>query len=179
MGKEKVHFEAPHHDKVQEEMNLLLNWIKNEKDIDLVIKSAIIHFWFIIIHPFDDGNGRIARALTDLLLAKSEQSSLRFYSLSNQILTEKKITIGEFDHGRKDVTSDLQEDSRMSRQALGPREPKQELFPPWLPIMTTWEEISSSPKNDVSLTRPQAVRSEWFQLVMDNARESFFVQLAT
>jgi Fic family protein len=111
MGKEKVHFEAPHHDKVQEEINLLLNWIKNEKDIDLVIKSAIIHFWFIIIHPFDDGNGRIARALTDLLLAKSEQSSLRFYSLSNQILTEKKTyysILQKVQHSSGDITEWLE-----------------------------------------------------------------------
>ena len=80
MGKEKVHFEAPNHSEVQNEMDVLLEWINNENEIDLVIKSAIAHFWFIIIHPFDDGNGRIARALTDLLLAKSEESSLRFYS---------------------------------------------------------------------------------------------------
>ena len=107
MGKEKVHFQAPHHDKVQKEMNALLDWINNEKEIDLVIKSAIVHFWFIIIHPFDDGNGRIARGLTDLLLAKSEQSSLRFYSLSNQILTEKKTyysILQKVQHSSGDIT---------------------------------------------------------------------------
>jgi len=107
MGKEKVHFQAPHHDKVQKEMNALLDWINNEKEIDLVIKSAIVHFWFIIIHPFDDGNGRIARGLTDLLLAKSEQSSLRFYSLSNQILTEKKTyysVLQKVQHSSGDIT---------------------------------------------------------------------------
>ncbi len=111
MGKEKVHFEAPHHDKIQEEMNALLDWINEEKDIDLVIKSAIAHFWFIIIHPFDDGNGRIARALTDLVLARSEQSSLRFYSLSNQILAEKKTyysILQKVQHSSGDITEWLE-----------------------------------------------------------------------
>ena len=73
------------------EMDVLLHWFNNETKIDLVLKSAIVHFWFIIIHPFDDGNGRIARALSDLLLARSDNSPQRFYSLSSQILVERKI----------------------------------------------------------------------------------------
>lgn len=91
MGKEKIHFQAPHHDIVLEEMNVFLEWLNHENDIDGVLKAAIAHFWFIIIHPFDDGNGRIARAISDMLLSRSEESSQRFYSLSNQILTEKKL----------------------------------------------------------------------------------------
>ncbi|OFY44211.1 MAG: cell filamentation protein Fic [Bacteroidetes bacterium GWF2_40_14] len=73
------------------EMDVLLHWFNNETKIDLVLKSAIVHFWFIIIHPFDDGNGRIARALSDLLLARSDNSPQRFYSLSSQILVERKV----------------------------------------------------------------------------------------
>lgn len=90
MGKEKIHYEAPAANQVAAEMEVFLNWLNAEQELDLVIKSAIAHFWFIIIHPFDDGNGRIARAISDLLLARSERSSQRFYSLSNQILQEKK-----------------------------------------------------------------------------------------
>src|SRR5690606_23628441 len=90
MGKEKVHYQAPPPDQVKNEMDAFLTWFNGEENIDAVLKAAIAHFWFIIIHPFDDGNGRIARALTDMLLANSENSSQRFYSLSNQILTEKK-----------------------------------------------------------------------------------------
>lgn len=89
-GKEKIHFQAPSPNIVKKEMDVFINWFNNENKIDEVLKSAIAHFWFIIIHPFDDGNGRIARALSDMLLARSEASSQRFYSLSNQILTEKK-----------------------------------------------------------------------------------------
>jgi len=90
MGKEKIHYQAPSPDKVKEEMDVFLSWFNKDTKIDLVIKSAIAHFWFIIIHPFDDGNGRIARALSDLLLARSEESPQRFYSLSSQMLLERK-----------------------------------------------------------------------------------------
>ena len=90
MGKEKVHYQAPLPNQVKFEMDRFLNWLNNNNDFDLVIKSAIAHFWFIIIHPFDDGNGRIARAVSDLLLAQSDGSSQRFYSLSNQVLLERK-----------------------------------------------------------------------------------------
>ena len=91
IGKEKIHYQAPPPKQVKHEMDKFLEWFNSETKIDLVIKSAIAHFWFIIIHPFDDGNGRIARALSDLLLAKSDDSSERFYSLSDQILLERKI----------------------------------------------------------------------------------------
>ena len=91
MGKEKVHYNAPPHETVKKEMEIFLSWINEDTKIDGVLKAAIAHFWFIIIHPFDDGNGRIARAISDMFLARSENSSQRFYSLSNQILIEKKV----------------------------------------------------------------------------------------
>ncbi len=91
MGKERVHYQAPSPDKVKGEMAKFLKWFNKENNLDIVIKSAIAHFWFVIIHPFDDGNGRIARTLSDLLLARSDDSSQRFYSLSSQILLERKV----------------------------------------------------------------------------------------
>jgi len=91
MGKEKIHYQAPPPEQVKYEMDRFLEWFNHNTKIDLVVKSAIAHFWFIIIHPFDDGNGRIARAISDLLLARSDDSSQRFYSLSNQILLERKV----------------------------------------------------------------------------------------
>lgn len=90
MGKEKIHYQAIGADKVDKEMRLFLNWLNNDTSIDPVLKSAIAHFWFIIIHPFDDGNGRIARAISDMLLAQSDGSSERYYSMSSQILIERK-----------------------------------------------------------------------------------------
>ncbi len=91
MGKEKIHYQAPPPSEVKFEMDRFLEWFEKEDKLDLVIKSAIAHFWFVIIHPFDDGNGRIARVISDLLLARSDESSQRFYSLSNQILHERKV----------------------------------------------------------------------------------------
>ena len=90
MGKEKIHYHAISPDQVQAEMDKFLHWLNNNNTLDLVLKAAIAHFWFIIIHPFDDGNGRIARAITDMLLARAENSSERFYSMSSQILIERK-----------------------------------------------------------------------------------------
>jgi len=90
MGKEKVHYQAPPPGQVRHEMEEFLKWFNGDSKLDPVIKSAIAHFWFIIIHPFDDGNGRIARAISDLLLARSDNSPQRFFSLSNQMLTERK-----------------------------------------------------------------------------------------
>lgn len=111
MGKEKIHFQAPSAEVVKKEMDVFLNWLDKKTNIDGVLKAAIAHFWFIIIHPFDDGNGRIARAISDMLLARSEESSQRFYSLSSQILIEKKTyyeILQKVQHSSGDITDWLE-----------------------------------------------------------------------
>jgi Fic family protein len=88
-------------------MNTLIDWINHQDNIDLVIKAAIAHFWFIIIHPFDDGNGRLARAITDLLLSRADGSTERYYSMSNQILNERKryyAILQKVQHSDGDIT---------------------------------------------------------------------------
>jgi Fic family protein len=90
MGKEKMHFQAPDSSIIEKEMQLFLDWFKNNEKVDLVLKAAIAHLWFVTIHPFEDGNGRITRALTDMLLARSDNSNQRFYSMSAQIRLERK-----------------------------------------------------------------------------------------
>ena len=90
MGKEKVHYEAPNSERVAKEMNDFLYWFENENGLDLVLKAAIAHLWFVTVHPFDDGNGRITRAITDMLLARSDKTVQRFYSMSAQIRVERK-----------------------------------------------------------------------------------------
>ena len=90
MGNEKVHYQAVKPELVKGEMDKFLDWFNNENQLDPVLKAAIAHFWFIIIHPFDDGNGRIGRALIDMLLARAEGSGDRFYSMSSQIMVERK-----------------------------------------------------------------------------------------
>ena len=89
-GKEKIHFQAPDASLVEHEMKLFLEWFNKNDEIDLVIKAAIAHLWFVTIHPFQDGNGRITRALTDMLLAKSDNTTQRFYSMSAEIRIERK-----------------------------------------------------------------------------------------
>lgn len=107
MGKEKVHYNAIKPEFVKTEMDKFLDWFNNEKDLDPVLKAAIAHFWFIIIHPFDDGNGRIGRAISDMLLARAEGSGERFYSMSSQILAERKIyyeVLQKVQHSSGDIT---------------------------------------------------------------------------
>jgi len=89
-GKENVHFQAPDANLIETEMNRFLKWFNENDKIDLVIKAAVAHLWFVTIHPFQDGNGRITRALTDMLLAQSDKSTQRFYSMSAQIRIERK-----------------------------------------------------------------------------------------
>lgn len=90
MGHEKVHYEAPEPARIPEEMHRFIGWVNAEEGTDPVIKAGIAHLWFISIHPFDDGNGRIARAITDMLLSRSEHSSKRFYSMSKEIKIMQK-----------------------------------------------------------------------------------------
>lgn len=89
MGREKVHFEAPPPENLMQEMKAFIDWFNAKLDIDPVLKAAIAHFWFVTIHPFDDGNGRIARAIADLQLARADETPQRFYSMSAQIQKER------------------------------------------------------------------------------------------
>jgi len=90
MGKETVHYEAPHSKDLVMEMDRFIQWTKSDQKLDDIIKAAIAHFWFVTIHPFDDGNGRVTRAITDMFLSRSDASKQRFYSMSAAILKNKK-----------------------------------------------------------------------------------------
>lgn len=89
MGKEKVHYQASDADRVDDEMKAFCDWFNSADNIDPVLKAAIAHLWFVTVHPFDDGNGRIARAITDLQLARADHNHQRFYSMSAQIRKER------------------------------------------------------------------------------------------
>src|SRR5271163_2378012 len=84
-GRERVHYQAPAAARLIDDMNRFLDWFNAESNIDPVLKAAVAHLWFVTIHPFDDGNGRIARAIADMALARSENSAQRFYGMSSQI----------------------------------------------------------------------------------------------
>jgi Fic family protein len=89
IGKERVHYQAPEAKRLSAEVSQFLSWFNETSPIDPVLKAAQAHLWFVTVHPFDDGNGRIARAIADLALARSEQSPKRFYSMSSQIRNER------------------------------------------------------------------------------------------
>lgn len=108
MGKERVHFEAPAAERVPREMERFLAWFNGPTSLDPVLKSGLTHFWFVTVHPFDDGNGRVARALADLLLARADGTKDRFYSMSSQLEAERTDYYTQLEasqRGGLDVTS--------------------------------------------------------------------------
>jgi Fic family protein len=107
MGKERVHFEAPKAARLENEMKNFLKWFNQPAEIDSIVKAAIAHLWFVTIHPFDDGNGRIARAIADMQLSRSDQTKQRFYSMSAQIQKERQAYYDHLEktqHGTLDIT---------------------------------------------------------------------------
>jgi Fic family protein len=111
IGRARVHYEAPMADRLAVEMTAFIDWFNGDEGLDPVLKAGIAHLWFVTIHPFDDGNGRIARAIGDMMLARSEESPQRFYSLSAQIRLERMdyyATLERTQKGDLDVTAWLQ-----------------------------------------------------------------------
>jgi Fic family protein len=107
VGRERVHFEAPAAARLDEEMRRFLEWFDTDATLEPVLKAALAHLWFVTIHPFDDGNGRMARAIADMSLARSEKSPQRFYSMSGQIREERSGYYGILERtqtGTLDVT---------------------------------------------------------------------------
>jgi Fic family protein len=108
MGKERVHFQAPDAGRLEGEMERFLEWFNRSSDMDPVLKAAVAHLWFVTIHPFDDGNGRIARAVADMALSRADGSKDRFYSMSSGIEVERKeyyIQLESAQRGSLDITS--------------------------------------------------------------------------
>lgn len=106
-GREKIHYIAPSPERVEEEMAYFLDWFNRQEIVNSVIRSAIAHFWFVSIHPFEDGNGRLARILSDMLLARADKSEFRFYNISSQINKDKNHyydILEKTQHGDGDIT---------------------------------------------------------------------------
>lgn len=101
IGRERVHYEAPAAERVDIEMQAFLEWFNAGPAVDPVIKAGIAHFWFVTIHPFDDGNGRIARAITDMALARSDKSTQRFYSMSARIRVDRRAYYDRLEASQK------------------------------------------------------------------------------
>lgn len=106
-GREKIHYIAPSPDRVEDEMQKFLSWFNSDEPVSSIIRSAIAHFWFVSIHPFEDGNGRLSRILSDMLLARGEKSEFRFYNVSSQINKDKSHyydVLERMQHGNGDIT---------------------------------------------------------------------------
>ena len=111
IGRERVHFEAPESKRLRREVASFLDWFENTENIDPVLKAGISHFWLVTLHPFEDGNGRISRAVADLALARADETSERFYSMSTQIEAEKKdyyLKLEQSQKGGVDITAWLE-----------------------------------------------------------------------
>jgi Fic family protein len=107
IGREKVHYEAPEAARLESEMRTFLAWFNRDIPMDPVLKSGVAHLWFVTIHPFEDGNGRIARAIADQMLARSEKSAQRFYSMSAQIQRERSAYYEMLERTQKGATLDI------------------------------------------------------------------------
>lgn len=108
IGRENVHFEAPSAEKLESEMTALIQWFESRDEMDPVLRAALAHLWFVTIHPFEDGNGRIGRAIADMALARADGTKERFYSMSSQIEAERKdyyLNLEQSQRGTLDVTS--------------------------------------------------------------------------
>lgn len=107
-GRERLHFEAPEADRLNDEMSSFLKWVNAPASVDPVLKATMAHFWFVTIHPFEDGNGRIARAIADMALARADGTMERFYSMSSQIEAERKdyyLELERAQRGELDITA--------------------------------------------------------------------------
>jgi Fic family protein len=148
IGKEKVHFEAPDADRLEKEMQAFLKWFGNDDDIDPVIKAGIAHFWFVTIHPFEDGNGRIARAIGDMALARADGTQDRFYSLSSQIEAERKHYYDQLEKQQR-ATPDITDWLSWFLDCLGRAITNAETtFGNVLFKAQLWETINQKPVND-------------------------------
>ena len=148
MGRERIHFEAPAADRLEREMTALLKWFESEQKIDHVFKAALAHFWFVTIHPFEDGNGRIARAIADMALARAEGTKERFYSMSAQIESERNnyyLRLERNQRGDTDITSWIEWFLECLRRAL---EGAESTIGQVLRKARVWRLINETPVND-------------------------------
>lgn len=107
LGRERIHYIAPSPERVEKEMQRFIEWFNADKPISPIIRSAIAHLWFVSIHPFEDGNGRLARILGDMFLARGDKSRFRFYNISSEINCDKNHyynVLERIQHGDGDIT---------------------------------------------------------------------------
>jgi len=148
LGRENVHFVAPSADRLEDEMTAFFGWFESRTGIDPVLKAGLAHFWFVTIHPFEDGNGRIARAIADLALARADGMAERFYSMSTQIETERKeyyLQLERAQRGALDITAWMEWFLGCLGRAI---QRADEMLSGVMHKARTWEKIHPSPVNE-------------------------------
>ena len=148
IGRERVHFEAPAAGRLDHETSVFLDWFNTPAEMDNVLKAALAHLWFVTMHPLDDGNGRVARAIADMLLARSEQGPQRFYSMSAQIRHERADyykVLERTQKGALDVTLWMQWFLRCLGRAI---EGSQETLAAVIRKARFWETVRTVPLNE-------------------------------
>jgi Fic family protein len=148
IGRQMVHFEAPHAAMVDHEMTMFLDWFEAEGDLDPVLKAGIAHLWFVTVHPFEDGNGRIARAIADMALARADGTSSRFYSMSAQIEAERKTYYLQLERQQRstlDITGWLSWFLECLGRAI---DQSAEILAAVFYKARVWEQVNARPVND-------------------------------
>lgn len=148
IGREKIHFEAPDAERLEHEMTEFLAWFESEDDVDPVLRAGIAHLWFVTVHPFEDGNGRIARVIADMALARADGIPHRFYSLSSQFESERKDYYDQLEkqqRGTPEVTNWLEWFLDCLGRAIANAE---EALSPVLFKAQLWEKINRRPVNE-------------------------------
>ncbi len=148
VGREKVHYEAPPADHISDEMAKFLRWFEQPGDTDPLLIAGLAHLWFVTIHPFDDGNGRIARAIADMALARSEQTGQRFYSMSAQIRRENKEYYDTLEWTQKGELDVTQWQDWFLKCLLRAIEGSQETLAAVLGKARFWEHFAKEPLNE-------------------------------
>lgn len=147
-GREKIHYIAPSPERVEAEMQKFIDWFNTKEPLSYVIRSAVAHFWFVSIHPFEDGNGRLSRIISDMLLARGEESEFRFYNISSQINQDKKHyydILERTQHGDGDITEWIVWYLQKMKDALGEADA---MVTTVLNKSLFWQRVSSVPMTD-------------------------------
>jgi Fic family protein len=175
VGKERVHFLAPRAARLEQEMRTFLDWLNGGAELDLVLKAGLAHLWFVTIHPFDDGNGRIARAIADMVLAQSEKSPQRFYSMSAQIRRERAAyydILEQTQKGSMDITPWMEWSLACLDRAIGGA---QAILGGVLAKAAFWKRFHDVPVND----RQRLVLNRMLDGLDDRLTTSRYAKLAS
>ena len=178
VGKERVHFEAPAATRIEGEMARFIVWFNTVSGVDPVIKAAVAHFWFVTIHPFADGNGRIARAIADMALARADGSGDRFYSMSSAIEAERKEYYTQLEsaqHGSLDITAWIAWFLGCLGRAIDGAE---EMLESVIWKANLWQKINKKPVNDRQRNVINRMLDDW-QGAMTTSKYAKLVKCST